>query len=237
MKMYINSFKIFLRELWNDKMLIMVLFAPFLAGVAFKFGIPFLEKFLTETFNKDMIIAPYYLLFDLFLSVMVPYLICFVSALVMLTETDENVSIYMAVTPLSKGGYLISRLVVPAIISYPVTMIILALFSLTNQGILFYLIAPFLNCLLSVIVALLITAVSTNKVEGLALGKGAGIIMLGLPVPFFISSSARYLFVFLPSFWTAEFALSGNILPVLPALLLSMGMIWLLSKKFIKKLF
>jgi fluoroquinolone transport system permease protein len=67
-----------------------------------------------------------------------------------------------------------------------------------------------LTSLLSVAVAMLIVSFSHNRVEGMALAKLSGIMMLGLPVPFFLFSGAQYLFAPLPSFWIAKICLSEN---------------------------
>jgi hypothetical protein len=64
-----------------------------------------------------------------------------------------------------------------------------------------------LASLLSIALALLIVAFSHNRVEGMALAKLSGVFLLGLPVPFFLSSGVQYLFSPLPSFWIAKFCL------------------------------
>jgi fluoroquinolone transport system permease protein len=103
----------FLRQISKDSMLYAVLAAPLLAGCAFRFGVPAAESALCGYFGEASILSGYYLLFDLFLAVMTPYIICFVSSLVMLAEYDENMSAYLAVTPVGKRGYILSRLVFP----------------------------------------------------------------------------------------------------------------------------
>jgi fluoroquinolone transport system permease protein len=99
-------------------MLYAVCIAPLLAAFLFRFGIPYIETLLCNYFGKPAIISDYYLLFDLFLAVMTPYMFCFVSSMVILTEYDENMASYMAVTPVGKGGYIISRLLFPAVFPF-----------------------------------------------------------------------------------------------------------------------
>ncbi len=93
-----------------------------------------------------------------------------------------------------------------------------------------------LTCLLSVIISLLIISYSHNRVEGMAMAKLSGVIFLGLPVPFFMSSDIQYLFSFLPSFWIGKLCLKENYLFVIPALMTSFLMMWAFYKRFEKKL-
>ncbi|NCC68387.1 MAG: hypothetical protein EOM14_09405 [Clostridia bacterium] len=93
-----------------------------------------------------------------------------------------------------------------------------------------------LSSLLSVALALFIVAFSNNRVEGMALAKLSGVVLLGLPVPFFLSSGVQYLFAGLPSFWVAKFCTNGNYPAVVPAVFVTLVWIWALYGRFIRKL-
>lgn len=236
MKSLFRSFKMFIRQIFNDAMLFAVCLAPILAACFFHFGIPPIEQLLCDYFNKTSILTDYYLLFDLLLSVLTPYMFCFASSMVMLTEYDENMASYMAITPVGKKGYLISRLVFPAIISFFVSVILMLWFSLTQWSLVMLLLSCFLTCILSIAVSLLLFSFSHNRVEGMAIAKLSGIIILGLPVPFFLLSKVQYLFSLLPSFWISKLCIEQNYLFLLPALLTSLVWVLLLYKKFNQKL-
>jgi fluoroquinolone transport system permease protein len=236
MKPLIRSFKMFISQIWHDNMLIAVCIAPLLAALFFRFGIPAIERILCGYFNKTTILADYYLLFDLFLSILTPYMVCFASSMVMLTEYDENMAQYTAVTPVGKKGYFISRLVFPASISFFASVLLMLCFSLTAWSLPLLIIVCFLSSLTSVAVSLLLFSFSHNRVEGMAVAKMAGLIMLGLPVPFFLLSKAQYLFSILPSFWIAKLCLEQSYWLLMPALIMSAIWIWLLYGKFKKKL-
>lgn len=236
MKPLLRSFKMFVRQIFDDAMLFAVCLAPILAACFFQFGIPFIERLLCAYFGKETILADYYLLFDLLLSVLTPYMFCFASAMVMLTEYDENMTGYMAVTPVGKKGYLISRLGFPAMLSLIVSVLLMLGFSLTSWSLPMLVLTCLLTCILSVAVSLLLFALSHNRVEGMAIAKLAGLIILGLPVPFFVLSGVQYLFSVLPSFWIAKLCLEQDCLFVLPALLTALLWIVLLYRSFEKKL-
>lgn len=196
---------LFIRQISEDEMLIAVCCAPLLAGLFFKFGIPFAEARLCAYFGTDAIIFPYYLLIDLFLCILTPYMLSFVSALVLLTEYDENLTNYLSVTPLGKSGYIFSRLVLPALFSFFVSIPIMLLFTLSSWSLHVLILCCFLACLISITAALLVFSFSHNRVEGMALGKMSGLYMFGLFVPFFIQTPLQFLFAPLPSFWMARF--------------------------------
>jgi fluoroquinolone transport system permease protein len=227
----------FLRQIAKDSMLYLVLAAPVLAAFAFRFGISNLENLLCSYFGKASVLAPYYLLFDLLLATLTPYMVCFASSMVMLTEQDENLADYMAVTPVGRRGYVVSRLGFPAVAAFLASVVLLRLFSLTGLSLPDLLAICLLTDLLGVTVSLLIVCFSHNRVEGMALAKLAGVLMLGLPVPFFLSSGVQYLFSPLPSFWIAKFSLEGGALPLFPALLLSLLWIWMLYGRYDRKVF
>ena len=236
MKPLLRSFAIFIRQITEDAMFLGVILAPILMGSAFRFGVPFLEGLLVGQFSAPQILSPYYLLFDLFICIATPYFFCFVSALVMLTEYDENLVNYLAVTPLGRHGYIVSRLVFPALLSFVASVILLRLFALTPWAWPMLLAACALACLMSIAIALLLFALSGNRVEGMALGKMANVYTVGLLVPFFITSGLQYLFAPLPSFWVAKMCVEGDYLLLLPALLISILWIWGLYSRFQRKL-
>lgn len=236
MKPLFLSFRMFIQQILKDTMLAAVCIAPLLAALFFRFGIPFAERILCEYFVKQAILEDYYLLFDLFLTLVTPYMFCFASAMVMLTEYDENMTSYMAVTPVGKRGYVLSRLLFPAVISILASMLLIQWFSLTSWAFGMALLTCVLTSLLSTAVALLLFSFSHNRVEGMALAKLSGLLMLGLPVPFFLSSNMQYMFSPLPSFWVAKLVLEHNALLLPPAIISLFIWLGLLYRTFKQKI-
>lgn len=237
MKPLLRSFGIFIRQITRDNMLWAVCLVPLITALIFRFGIPYAETLLCAYFKRQTILADYYLLFDLWLFLTPSYMLCFASAMVMLTERDENMAGYMAVTPVGKTGYVLSRLILPAAISVPYSMLLIYFFSLTDWNSLMLSAVSLLMSISSTAAALFIFSFSRNRVEGMAMGKMASLIYLGLVVPFFVLSDAQYLVAFLPSFWAAKLCMEGNGLLMLPALAVSFAWIWMLGRRFGRKLY
>ena len=157
--------------------------------------------------------------------------------MVMLAERDENIAQYLAITPLGRKGYVFSRLCVPVLLSLPASIVLMLCFSLTIWPMRHLLEAVILMGLLSTVVALLVVSFSRNRVEGVAVGKLSGLLILGLVVPYFIESGLQYMVFFMPSFWIASYFLDGNILFLMSALITSVLWILVLFRKFSTKLF
>ena len=236
MKPAFRSFILFVKQIFKDSMLVAVCAAVLLTAFFIRFGVPAIEGLLCGYFQKQAILTDYYLLFDLLLALVTPYMLCFASAMMMLTEYDDNMASYLAVTPVGKRGYIRSRLVFPAVISFIVSVVLMHWFPLTAWPLWMLLLTCFLACVTSVSVALLLFSFSHNRVEGMAMAKLSGLLMLGLPVPFFLTGNIQYLFSVLPSFWITKFCMLQNAAFLLPALLCSLIWIWPLYRKFNRKL-
>ena len=201
-----RSFCYFIRQIAADKMLVMVCAAPLLCGAFFRFGIPAMEPLFIKWFGFGL--GSYYLLLDLFLSGLTPYMLCFVSAMVILTEADSHMSAYLCVTPIGKKGYLASRLFFPAVLSGLVSFCVLTAFRLSVDSALITAGLSLQSAVLGMLTAMLIISLASNKVEGMAISKLSGLILFGMVIPFVLKGSGKYVFGLLPSFWIAQWAIT-----------------------------
>lgn len=236
MKAMLISFKQFLLQISRDSMLLVVCLSPIIMGIVFKFAIPIAEKALCNYFENVVTFSPYYMLFDIFLAIVTPYMFCFASAMVILEEKDTNITNHLSVTPVGKTGYLLSRLGFPTIISAVFSVIILLFFSLTDTGLFIAVVLAALTAPIGVIISLLIVSLSSNKVEGMAIAKLGGLIMMGVAIPFFITDARQYLGAFLPSFWVTKVIIDFSISNLLMGIAVIALWICLLSHRFNKQI-
>lgn len=229
------SFMQYLNQIAKDAMLFLSCLAPVLYGLFMKFGIPAAEKFLTGYYSREEVLVPYFLIFDLFLVVLTPMMFSFASSMVILGEIDDGITKYMSVTPLGRGGYLISRLILPLTLSFVVSIIVMNVFSLDIISFEMIIFLSFLSSVLGFITTMMVVSLSANKVEGMAITKMSGISMIGIILPFFVLTRIQYLAIILPSFWMAKFALEGKITYLILCVMVSAGWILLLLRKFMKK--
>lgn len=208
-----RSFCYFIRQIAADRMLVMVCAAPPLCGAFFRFGIPALEPLFVRWFGFGL--ESYYLLLDLLLSGITPYMLCFVSAMVILDETDSHMSAYLCVTPIGKNGYLVSRLAFPAAASGLVSFCVLAVFRLSVDSIFIMASLSLQSAVLGMLAAMLIVSLSSNKVEGMAISKLSGLILFGMVIPFVFKGGGKYVFGLMPSFWIARWAITPGFFAIL----------------------
>ena len=204
MKRWLDGFVWGFKLISRDSMLMLILSAPFLCGLAFRFGIPLLDQWIAAQWTGDPLLMPYGAVFDLMLLFLTPYLLCTVASLIMLEERDQQVGAYFRVTPMGLKGYLAARLFIPALGSVIVSLLLLKLFRLTNLSLWTGLGLAFLAAFTAIAAAMVVVAAANNKVEGMALMKLTGISTVGLVVPWFIGGNAQYFFALLPSYWMAR---------------------------------
>ena len=225
-----------IKQIGRDYMLLMLCIAPVLAGLVFRFGVPVLERFLCDYFSANEILAPYYYIFNWLLAVLPGLLFAFVGGLVALGEIDDKIAGYMEVTPAGNTGYLISRIGIPSLFSMVAGVAVIAVFGLSSMKWTDILVLCAGSSLTGTITALLVIAISTNKVEGMAIGKLAGFLSIGMFVPVIFASPIQYVAGVLPTFWMGKYMLEGHAGNLLA--FAAVYLIWLvfLMKKYRKKI-
>lgn len=231
-----HSFQLLIYQVRKDAILILLFLAPLLYGLMLRYGIPVIIKIVYEKFQYELDLTPYYLLFDILLSALTPFIYCFAAAFIILGEIDDGITKYLAATPLRKKGYLISRLGFPMFLSFIVTIVLMKIFSLSGLSIPLLLKISILTSIMGFIEALMVVSISNNKVEGMAISKLSGLILMGLPVPFFIQGGVQYVLSFLPSFWIGKYVFEEKPLFWLMAMFVSMLWINILYRIFSRKI-
>lgn len=220
----------FLAQIGEDAMLALCIAAPFIAGAAFRFGLPLAEQLVAERFGRPGLVSAFYPLSDVFVSFLTGYMTAFASAMVMLEERDNGTAAYLAVTPLGRSGYIFSRLAVPLLAAIPLTAVILAIFRLSSLSLPVLLFLSLAPVPAAAAVALFVVAFSGNRVEGLAMGKLAGLVLAALAVPFFVKDPIGYAAGIVPTYWVSAFVLKGS--PLFLAAFAACSILWLIPLWF-----
>ena len=220
----------------RDMMLFAACPIPILAGLLFRFGVPFLEAALTDWFPILAIISPYYALIDILFAMLSPAMFCFVSAMVSLEEADEKTAAYLFVTPLGRNGYLVARFCCPAGVAFLVTVALLPVFKLTSLSLIDIVLLAVGGAVQGIIISLLILTLSSNKLEGMAVTKLSSLMIFGAAVPFFIKHNVQYVISPLPSFWIGKAICENVLLYMLLAFALSAMWICFLLRRYLRKI-
>ncbi|UAL26946.1 ABC transporter permease [Bacillus paralicheniformis] len=192
-----------MKQIRRDSMLAFYGLAPFLLIVVTAAGIP-LSAELTA-FN----ITPYRHLIMSF-AMLFPLILGIMSGFILLDERDENMIQYFAVTPLSKRGYVMIRLILPMALTFCYSILLFASGGLVAPGSVYLLFVLIMVTLQAPIYTLLLAAYASNKVEGLALMKGFSLLTLMPAAVYFIPLPWQLFGVFTPTYWTAKTYLAGT---------------------------
>ncbi|PGD97830.1 hypothetical protein [Bacillus wiedmannii] len=190
-----------LKNITRDAMLIVAIFAPIALAFFVKFTFPFVTKVAYEMFSLDLV--EHYEFIMSFLILLSPFMVGVMAGLMLLDEQDDNILAYIAVTPLSKTNYLIYRLLSPMVISFILTIFIIVFTGLVQFK---YQLLPiaFMVALEAPIMALFMGTFANNKVEGLAITKGAGIILFAPLVGYFITEKWNFIAGIFPTYWVSK---------------------------------
>ena len=235
MRAFLAATKRFFAQIRSDAMLVMLVLVPVFMGLAFRFGAPALERYLCGILGKTAVLSPYYLIFDLLLSIMTPIMFTTAGAMVILDEADLGLARAISVTPVGRGGYLLSRIGVPAALATVYCVAITFIFRLSDISGGRLLLLALCSGALSVAVALMVSSMAKNKVEGLAFSKLSGLFVLGLPVALLVRAPYKYAAGVLPTFWMTELAAGGGAWLALPALICSSLLTAVFAGYFMKK--
>jgi len=190
-----------IRYAWRDPVLAAALIGPLALLLLSRYGFPSASYWLESYYSFNM--EEYRVFSASFLMIITPLLIGMLVGLLMLDERDENVIVYYSVTPFMRRGYLAYRLTLPTILCT-----VLSLFYLCFSGLMVfrleYLIVLLLLALEAPLIALLLAAFAKNKVEGLALSKIGGLLIIGPVVAYFIPNAWGFLGAGIPTYWPAK---------------------------------
>ncbi|WP_026497966.1 hypothetical protein [Butyrivibrio sp. WCD2001] len=195
-----KMFGFMVKQITRDMMMIMLVIAPFLVGSIFRFGVPIFEEKILAGFGYGSFLVPYYDFFSWLLAILTGMMFAFIGGLVVLGEIDDGIAKYILVTPPGENGYLLSRILLPGVISGAMTAVILPVFALTKLSIPAIFVMVISSSLCGIITSFLVVAISSNKVEGMAVGKLSGLFGITFFVPFFIKGAVRYVFIPFPMY-------------------------------------
>lgn len=151
------------------------------------------------------ILADYYPLILLLLTLQLSSGIGFVIASIILDERDEGVLTSIRVMPMAANTFILYRILFSMFITFLTTMLMLLGTGIIDIDWWSAIMVSFLFSLIAPLVLLALPSFSQNKVEGLAFFKAFNLLLILPAASFFISSKISYLFALLPLYWTFHF--------------------------------
>lgn len=187
-------------SIWRDPLLRYMAVAPVFIALLVRLVVGALTESLMLGTGFDL--TPYYpAIMSYFIVVMTPFLYGVVIGFLLLDEKDAGTLTALQVTPLPMAGYVAYRLTVPTLLSTLMILVAIPITGLSSMGLHLSLLTAMSVALLAPAFALFLSAFAANKVQGFALLKGLGAILLVPAVGFFVGDPLQLLFGLLPTYW------------------------------------
>ena len=182
-----------IRGTYRDPLLVMIVVAPIIWTLGVVILTPLFTEMLAERYEFDLV--PYY-----------PLVLTGLGAFLVLDEVDAGTLTALRVTPVPLSIFFGYRAGTVMVVT---TVYVVATMSLS--GILASALIPalipigLLAGLSGIVTLLLIVAVASNKIQGIAMVRALGMLIAGLPcLPWFIDSPWNLAFGVLPPYWAAK---------------------------------
>jgi fluoroquinolone transport system permease protein len=194
-----------LRGTYRDPLLVMIVFAPVIwtSGVAIL--APRVTRMLADRNGFDLV--PYYpLVLTAFLLLTSIIIVGGLAALLVLDEVDAGTLTALRVTPVPLSTFFAYRAATVIVLTTVYVIATMSFSGILGPGLIPALIPiGLLSGLSAVVCLLLIVAMASNKIQGLAAVRALGMLIAGLPcLPWFIDSAWNLAFGVLPPYWAAK---------------------------------
>lgn len=187
----------------RDEMLRWLIFTPLLQALAIRWLLPIILDAAEQWMALEL--TPYFAPLMGYVSLLVvPYLWGAIIGFLLLDQRDEQTLTALQVTPLPLRGYLTYRLLAPALLSGLATLLVMPLTGLFTLSWWAYPLLAFGVAPMAPLAALGLAALAENKVQGLALMKAAGVVLVPPMIAYFTPAPWSFLFALAPTWWPAQ---------------------------------
>jgi fluoroquinolone transport system permease protein len=213
-----------IQNIQRDALLRWIVLVPLLIGLVGRYLVPYAAGQILARLRFD--ITPYYPLVSGFLVMTMPLMVGIVIGFLLLDQRDDHTLSALQVTPLSLNGYLIYRISLPMFLSFVTSAAIVPLSGLVQMNWLSLCVTALAAAPLAPIYALFFAAFAENKVQGFALAKAAGVMLLPPLIAYFVHSHWQWVFGLAPTYWPARLFWALQAGEPLAALYLIIGLLY-----------
>jgi hypothetical protein len=184
----------------RDEILLIITCVPIILTLLVRFGEPPLRGLLTEYLD----LSRHHLTILAVLASMTPMMFGWLIGFKLLDDRDEHTLSAIAVTPLTKQGYIVYRTALVLVLSAFLNTTLIPLTGLTGITLGRLIPISIMAAFEAPIMALVLAAFAGNKVEGLAVAKFMGIFSAVPVLPLYIDSPFVYAAGIVPFFWVGK---------------------------------
>ncbi|MBF8982043.1 ABC transporter permease [Lutibacter sp. B2] len=196
--MYASFLSSEFKKLTRDPLMAFMVFYPVLFGIIGRFIIPWIAD--ASGFNINMFTD----LILVILTLMTPQIYGALIGFSILDDRDDHILTAIKVTPLGIHKFLSFRLITVFILSFCACAYVMWFSDIGNLTFYNILSISFLASLAAPMTGLFINILSKNKIEGFAVMKGTGIILIFPIIALFFIDKKELFFSFAPGFWSAK---------------------------------
>ncbi len=188
------------RGVRRDSLLSWMILLPVIGALVLRWGLPFLNERMIDRYAFDM--TPYYpALLGYFFVIMTPVIFGTLVGFLLLDEKDDQTLVALQVTPLSLPRYFAYRIIIPALLAFVMLFVIFPLSGLSALSLVHIALIGIVAAPLAPLFALYLAAFAQNKVQGFALVKLSGIVLMLPVIAFFVQSPWKPAFGIIPTYW------------------------------------
>jgi len=240
MNRILHLIRLDLKQVMRDSMLAIALVGPLILILVVRYGIPFIGEWIYKQFTLD--IMTYSDLILSFVLVLIPLMLGMLTGFMMLDERDENLIEYYAITPLRKMGYFLYRLTIPVVLSLLYNVLLLCSVQTQLPPLVSIIPVLLMLALEAPLITLLLVGFANNKIEGLALSKGIGLVVFVPAIVYFMAFPWQLVASFIPTYWAAQTLISSmqdnlinSMIYAIIGLLVHALTLWVLAIRYSRK--
>ena len=187
----------------RDSLLRGMIGLPLLIALLARFVVPILARRIGEAIGFDL--AAYQAkIMSAALLLIAPAICGLVIGFLLLDQRDDRTLAALQVTPLPPRAYLAYRLAAPMLLSLIMTVAAFPIAGLAGAGMPAVLLAAMAAAPLAPLIALGLAAFAENKVQGLALLKGASVLLIAPIAALFVPAPWQWALGVAPTYWPAR---------------------------------
>jgi fluoroquinolone transport system permease protein len=223
------------KHIFRDKTLLVFLTTPLTLLLFVRLFVPYIT-------GVYPLLKDYHPLVMMFACLQTAIMFGFITSFLILEEKDENVLQAIRVLPISSSFFIAYRLLFATSFSFLGALFMVLWGGLTSLGFIDAILLSVQYSLAAPLITLIIATYAKNKIEGMAFFKGIDLLLIIPILSLFLTGAVRYVFGFIPVFWTYQLydiALKGE--PITAVFLIGMAIylvvIYFLFSQFKKRVF
>lgn len=196
-----------LRSVARDPLLRWIAVYPLAAALLVRWGTPWAVRYLDRRLHFDLV--HYYPLLASFVLLTAPVLAGTVIGFLLLDQRDDGTLVALRVTPLTTNSYLVYRISVPMALSFALGLSVLPLTNLIPLSPSDLFLVALAAAPVAPLYALVLAVAARNKVQGFAVSKAMGALMIPVVAAAFVREPWQWLLGLDPLYWPAKLVWLG----------------------------